>query len=223
MKVCSKCKVEKPTERFSKNKARKDGLQPYCRDCCKEVSSKYRQENREKLRLSNKKYSKENNEKVKLKNKKWRDDNKERTAPVFKKYYEDNKEKIALRNKKYRNNRGTNLKKLRYKNDIKYKLGVLLRSRINHALKNNQKSGSAVSDLGCSIEEFKKYLESKFQEGMNWHNHGKFGWHIDHQIPVASFDLTDREQFLKAVHYTNLQPLWWYENLSKNGKRELAC
>jgi len=51
---------------------------------------------------------------------------------------------------------------------------------------------------------------------MNWENHGK--WHIDHRLPLKHFDLTDREQFLKAVNYTNLQPLWAFDNISKGCK-----
>ena len=72
-----------------------------------------------------------------------------------------------------------------------------------------------MSDLGCTIPELKQYLESKFQEGMTWENWGVHGWHIDHIIPLSSFDLTCREQFLKVCHYTNLQPLWAKDNLSK--------
>jgi hypothetical protein len=53
---------------------------------------------------------------------------------------------------------------------------------------------------------------------MSWGNYGFRGWHIDHIIPLASFDLTDREQFLKACHHTNLQPMWAKENLSKGSK-----
>ena len=78
-----------------------------------------------------------------------------------------------------------------------------------------EKLTKEAKDLGCTIKELKIYLESKFQPGMTWENHGRFGWHIDHEVPLSSFDLTDREQFLKACHYTNLQPLWWNENLSK--------
>jgi len=51
---------------------------------------------------------------------------------------------------------------------------------------------------------------------MNWKNHGKFGWHIDHIIPLSSAK-TDEEVF-KLCHYKNLQPLWAFENLSKGDK-----
>ena len=44
------------------------------------------------------------------------------------------------------------------------------------------------------------------------------GWHIDHIKPCASFDLTDPKQQQQCFHYSNLQPLWWYDNLSKGDK-----
>lgn len=80
------------------------------------------------------------------------------------------------------------------------------------------KAGSAVRDLGCTTEELRAYLEAQFRLGMSWDNYGKGGWEIDHITPLASFDLTDREQFLKACHYTNLQPLWHHENRAKGDK-----
>ena len=43
---------------------------------------------------------------------------------------------------------------------------------------------------------------------MSWTNYGKFGWHIDHIIPISKFNLNIRSELLKAVHYTNMQPLW---------------
>ena len=69
--------------------------------------------------------------------------------------------------------------------------------------------------LGCSIEEFINHMESKFTNGMTWDNYGVLGWHMDHIIPCASFDLTDEKQQRECFHYTNLQPLWHYENRAK--------
>lgn len=99
--------------------------------------------------------------------------------------------------------------------DLQYKLKASLRTRLYIAIKRSYKNGSAIKDLGCTITEFKSYLEDLFKEDMTWDNWSREGWHIDHKIALSSFDLTNREQFLKAVHYTNLQPLWANENRSK--------
>jgi hypothetical protein len=65
---------------------------------------------------------------------------------------------------------------------------------------------------------FDEYMPALFQLGMHWGNHGLYGWQIDHIRPLASFDLTDPEQQKLAVHYTNLQPLWAFDNMSKGAK-----
>lgn len=108
----------------------------------------------------------------------------------------------------------------RRKTDPQFKLAKNLRARLHAAIKNSQKRGSAVRDLGCTIEELKVYLESKFLPGMTWENWGKGPdkWNIDHIRPLASFDLEDRTQFLVANHYTNLQPLWAVDNLKKGDR-----
>lgn len=98
------------------------------------------------------------------------------------------------------------------KSDLDYKLRGNLRCRLYSAIRKG-KAGSSVKDLGCSIENLKAHLEKQFQSGMSWTNHG--AWHIDHIKPLAAFDLTDRDQFLKACHFTNLQPLWAIDNIKK--------
>jgi hypothetical protein len=95
------------------------------------------------------------------------------------------------------------------------KLRGSLRSRLNHAIKGGDKMGSAINDLGCSIEELKKHLEFKWKSGMTWDNWSISGWHIDHIKPLSSFNLEDKTHFLEACHYTNLQPLWAVDNLKK--------
>lgn len=105
------------------------------------------------------------------------------------------------------------------------KLRCSLRSRLHGALRGNHKAGSAVADLGCSIAYFKSYLESQFKPGMSWDNRGigKGKWHIDHIMPLAAFNLEDRQHFVLAVHYGNLQPLWFEENMSKGHKVPDLC
>lgn len=68
--------------------------------------------------------------------------------------------------------------------------------------------------LICSSCNLEKSLESKFTEGMSWNNYSK--WHVDHIVPLVSFDLLDESQLKSAAHDTNLQPLWAADNLRKN-------
>lgn len=100
------------------------------------------------------------------------------------------------------------------------RIKLRLASRIRVALKstNNKKTCNTMDYIGCSISDLKSYISNKFTEGMTWENYGSKGWHIDHILPCASFDLTDPEQQKKCFHFTNLQPLWAKENLSKGSK-----
>ena len=137
------------------------------------------------------------------------------------KYRQNHKEERKIKNKIYSNNHKkerNEYEKHRRKTDTNHKLTSYLRSRGNRAIKNNQKAGSFVQDLGCSIPELKLYLESLFKPGMTWDNWSLTGWHIDHIIPLSSFDLSNRKEFLVACHYTNLQPLWAEENMEKRDK-----
>lgn len=105
------------------------------------------------------------------------------------------------------------------KNDPIKKLILNCRTRTREALKGRSyKSDKTINLLGCSPQFLKYHLESKFEEGMNWGNHGTFGWHIDHIKPCASFDLTDPKQQKECFSWKNLQPLWWRENIKKGDK-----
>jgi len=100
----------------------------------------------------------------------------------------------------------------------KMKIIRKIRDRIYKALKNQNatKHTKTYKLIGCTVEEFKQYIKLQFKEGMSWDNHGD--WHIDHIIPLASFDLTQKTEQLKAFHYSNCQPLWAKDNKKKGAK-----
>jgi len=140
-------------------------------------------------------------EKILKENKNWREVNKEQI-----------KKRKKIYNQKTKSQRNTHNKE-RKKTEPLFKLKSNLRISILSSFKNkgfNKNSRTALI-LGCSFEEFKKYIESKFESWMSWDNHGKyngnlnFGWDIDHIIPLCT--AKNEEEIFKLNHYTNLQPL----------------
>lgn len=67
--------------------------------------------------------------------------------------------------------------------------------------------------VGCSLDDLRKHLEAQFTIGMTWDNYGD--WHVDHVVPLCSADT--EEKLYELCHYTNLQPLWAADNISKGG------
>lgn len=209
MKICSRCKIKKELSCFTKDKQRRDGYYVICKECRHKEYEKHSLTIKEKA--SNRYY----------KNKK--DGIKPKPSPNKskndKKYYLNNRDKII----KY----SVNYKKERRNKDIQFRIACNLRRRLHHALKNNYKSGSAVRDLGFvfgnAIKNLKLWLEQQFyfipeaNEWTTWENYGRL-WHIDHIIPLSSFDLTDPKQLRKACHWFNLRPLWSKENIAKSDK-----
>ena len=137
------------------------------------------------------------------------------------------REKKSIADKKYKSKPEAKEKvrknqNKRYHNDPAHKLKVLMRGRLNKVLDRKKQSKRFTQELGCTFDELVVHLESQFYpdprtgEMMTWDNHSAKGWHIDHIKPLHEFDLYDDEQFKQASHYTNLQPLWWWQNLEKN-------
>ena len=133
------------------------------------------------------------------------------------KYYNKKSKEWFIKNPEYRNSYARN----RRKNNISVRLADSLRSRLRQALNGKMKISSARRLLGCTIEELWLHLEKQFQPGMIRENRAFRGWHVDHIIPINLFDLSDPKQQRKAFHYTNLQPLWWRDNLTKPKKYEI--
>jgi hypothetical protein len=121
--------------------------------------------------------------------------------------------KLASRRKEYRRRH----KAHKYSSSLPHKLSVVLRSRLRSAIRNGQKSGSAIRDLGCTVDELKAHLEGLFQPGMTWGNfgHGQGKWTVDHLFPMARANLQDRAHLLAVCNWRNLRPEWFSENVRK--------
>ncbi len=231
-KICSKCKVEKPIEDFHKAKNRASGVKSSCKSC-RSISSKDRYNSnieraRERGRDYAKKWRQKNPQKAKNNTSRWRVANPERDSQNRLRASRKNAPKRAIATKAWKAAHPDQVRLSyrayhtnRMKTDLNYRIRTNVRKRCRIAIKKGLKSGSAIRDLGCTIPEFKSYLEALFQPGMTWDNwgngHGK--WNIDHIIPLASFDLTQRDQFVQAVCFINQQPMWWEENMRKGGRQ----
>ena len=192
-KKCSKCKIEKTLNMYHKNNYSPCKVYSSCRDC---VSS----EKKEYYLLN--KYKIDNNKKL------YRNNSKLHVNHINKLYREKNKNKIKIYNNKY--------KKDRMSIDSTFKIKHNVSCRIRIALKSNNLAKNHRTDeyLGISYDKYKVYLERKFEKGMTWGNWGE--WHIDHIIPLSS--AANKEELKLLFHYTNTQPLWADENLTKHAK-----
>lgn len=224
MKVCSKCDVEKDVSEFSIRKASLDGLAAICKQCKREYDREYRQHPIAGPRIKKEKREWSKSPQCKEYHHEYYLENKEESASLTRQWRLDHPEEMRGYRKKWaeKDKIENPDRKLIYitekrRTDPQVRIKDTLRARLRAALKEGFKSGSAVRDLGCSIEYFKGYLEAKFVEGMSWGNYGKGHgkWNIDHIFPISAYNLTDRQHVLLACNYLNLQPLWFEDNMSK--------
>ena len=196
------------------NKIRRD---KYIKD------EKYRQErseyhknwyqvNKEEIKI----YENTNKEKIKENKKRWRLKNKEKIKSEYNIWRLKNKDKIN-------NNYRTYIKERKLIDSL-FKLSLQIRKNIlkSFSSKNTSKKSKTKDILGCSFEEFKMYIELKFEPWMNWNNRGlyngelNYGWDLDHVIPISSAITED--DIIRLNHYTNFQPLCSHTN--RNIKRD---
>ena len=212
-KICKECKIEKEVSFFYKNNGR-SGISEYrttCKECAKSNSKIHKMKNKEYHKEYHRKYHKDNKEELNIYCKQWRDENKEKIKEQRRLHYKENKEKIVKRNYEYH--------KKRMKDPL-FKLTRSIRSLILISFKGKftEKSKKTTEILGCNFQEFKIYLESKFDENMTWENHGTY-WHIDHIKPISL--AKNKKEVYDLNHYSNFQPLYWKDNLSKGNKYDI--
>jgi hypothetical protein len=166
-------------------------------------------------------YYRKNKETLDKRMKQWRKDNPDKQKEYdfnrktndpdhLKRWARENKEHI----KQYRKNYDRRRREIPTVKILKN-----LRSRAGNFFSGETKFHHMKEMLGCTLEEFKNHLESKWTEGMNWSNYGKGKgrWNIDHIVPCASFDFTNSENQRACFHFSNTQPMWGGDN-SRKGK-----
>jgi hypothetical protein len=219
-KICTKCEIKKELTEFPKDKNKKDGYTSSCKQCKKE----YRDYNRELISLIGKRYRDENRDSELIRQSNYRQENRESIRQKDKERYRLNPEKSKeyhalwlMSNKdsvkKYNRIYNRIYKKLRSEKDPLFKLSLSIRDLIRQSINSkgfSKKSKTSVI-LGCSFEEFRLYIESKFETWMNWQNRGlyngelNYGWDLDHIIPISS--AKSENELIKLNHYLNFQPL----------------
>ncbi len=244
MKECLNCKNKKENTEFKENSNRCNScISEYQKeyrkshkDKSKEYSRKYYTENKEELLNKSKEYYNENIDKVSEYKRRYAIDNKDKLYRYMHNYYLENKEELDMRNKKYAIENRENLNIIRKRrnkdnnevinekqrerriNDPVYRISQNIRTYIRYCIKSKglKKKTKTQTILGCSYNEFRIYLESKFEPWMTWENYGKhngelnYGWDIDHIIPISSAIIED--DVINLNHHSNLQPLCSHTN-----------
>jgi hypothetical protein len=146
----------------------------------------------------------------------------DRAASLSRQYYAETRERRRELRREYRqaNKSKINASRVAHErkkqaNDPGYRVLVTLRKRVSKTLRKKGASVSAVRDLGCSLDDFRRYLEKQFQAGWTWENYGT-AWHIDHIYPLSFVDFQDPIEARAACNWRNLRPLAAGDNLSKN-------
>lgn len=168
------------------------GKSYYCITCNKEYRKQWREENPEYMG----KYCSDNRELINKSENEWRAKNRKRFLEWQNSYFKERR-KDPLR-----------------------KLHNFILAGIYRGTKGS-KDVTSLEVVGMgSWEEFKLYIESQFEEGMSWNNHGKgtnnTTWHIDHKTPISSAKTL--EEVKKLNHYSNLRPMWGSDNIRKSNK-----
>lgn len=198
-KICSKCKKEKEVCEFYKSSKNPNLYRTQCKKCMNKSSNNNYVLNSKEI-LSKQKIKRDSNPEI---NKNKCRLYKEKNPDYFRNWVEGNKN----HRKEYIRN---------YNSSPKNKLKNSLRSRVNELMNKKYENPKTFDLLGCEFSEFLSHIENKFKDGMSWDNYGYYGWHIDHIVPLSSAKTED--DLKKLYHFTNLQPLWWKDNLKKGNK-----
>lgn len=208
-KRCSRCKQEKHVALFCKNRAQHDGLENYCKSCRRIT----RKKGRRQVTVIEKWCS--GCKEIKLSDKFHKGNDSGGLSNICKICKSKRAKDYRIKNNKSLNNRDS----IRALSDKKFRISRNIRCAISTSICDKHRR-SWEGLVGYGVDELLHHMEKLFQPGMTWENYGKYGWHIDHKIPVAAFNFTSTNDpdFKRCWALNNLQPLWANENLSKNSR-----
>lgn len=190
-KFCPKCSETKQAADFCKSKQTNDGLYGWCRVCTSERSRLSYCAKPDVHKARREAYYRNNTEK-------------RRAAIVRYRESEAGREVTrAAARKRYR---------LPHKT-----INDRLRSGLLKVMAGAKAGRPSLAVIGCTRDELLAHFERQFTRGMGWHNMGE--WHIDHIVPVSSFNVTDPDEVRRAWALPNLRPLWAADNIRKKDKR----
>ena len=187
----------------------------------KEYTKQWRLKNKERTKEVSKEYYSKNKEERLKYFKKYYSKNKEYKKAQMREYYLKNIEKkkeYKLKNREHFKEYKREYENKRYKTDINFRISKICRTRILQALKGLSKSASTMKLIGCTIDELRNHIESKFEPWMTWGNQGRGGWDIEHIKACANFNLVDPEQQCACFNWRNLQPMEHIANIKKGAR-----
>lgn len=171
--------------------------------------------NKERRSAYNCRWDKAHRGQVNTRRRAWRAKNPDKTRAHTLAWNSKNPERVA---KAIRDYRATSPRYKEYQRAYskrpKMRMIRSLRKRLHEFI--HQKLGGSKNIFGISPQGLREHIQSRFADGMTWENYGH--WHVDHIRPLSSFDLSTKETVREASHWTNLQPLWARDNLSKHKK-----
>lgn len=117
MKICTWCKEDKHLLEFPKRKTTKDGLYPWCKECCRKKTKDYVLKNPEKVKETSEKRKDKHLEAARI----YKKLHKESLAKKQKIYYEINAEALKEKARAYSKNCTEDQKKARREYYLKWK------------------------------------------------------------------------------------------------------
>ena len=201
IKICSVCGEVKALTEYHKDKQKSDGLRPECKKCKSARDAVWRKNNLEKKREADREYCRKNAESNRKRALDWHYANRDKHIRSMCEYV-----------------------KQRKRTDKEFVLREAIRTRICDTVRAyvrrriyKQCTKEFHEIVGSSAKYLCEWIESQFTEGMTWDNYGSV-WHVDHVKPCCSFNMLDENDVKRCFHWSNHQPLFKRDNLSKHGK-----